>query len=163
SGEISDSRFANLRLASRNSARGTIRRAHRSSSKKRSPLPTERHDPPSSPAAPHDLQLNYVGHAAHCDRIQIDGGLPAKDCTWTSRTGARKLAVRSIGRDCDSLAAEYAEAGLIEKSVAFWGKAGRRSFGRSAMAEAVAQFQKGLDELEPWPDAPELQRQELEL
>jgi len=60
-------------------------------------------------------------------------------------------------------AQHYAEAGLIEKSVAFWGKAGRRSFGRSAMAEAAAQFQKGVDELALLPDAPERQRQELEL
>ncbi len=40
-------------------------------------------------------------------------------------------------------AQHYAEAGLVEKSVAYWGKAGRRSAARSAMAEAAAQFQKG--------------------
>src|SRR6516165_4077068 len=44
-------------------------------------------------------------------------------------------------------AQHYAEAGLVEKSVAYWGKAGQRSVARSAMAEAVAQLQKGLDEL----------------
>jgi class 3 adenylate cyclase len=60
-------------------------------------------------------------------------------------------------------AQHYAEAGLVEKSVAFWGKAGGRSFARSATAEAAAQFQKGLDELAILPDAPERQRQELEL
>jgi predicted ATPase len=38
------------------------------------------------------------------------------------------------------LAQHYAEAGLVEKSVASWGKAGRRSVDRSAMAEAAAQF-----------------------
>src|SRR4029077_15342261 len=42
-------------------------------------------------------------------------------------------------------AQHYAEAGLVEKSVAYWGKAGRRSAARSAMAEAAAQLQKGLD------------------
>src|SRR5206468_12044162 len=31
-------------------------------------------------------------------------------------------------------AQHYAEAGLVEKSVAYWGQAGRRSAGRSAMA-----------------------------
>jgi class 3 adenylate cyclase len=41
-------------------------------------------------------------------------------------------------------AQHYAEAGLIEKSVAYWGKAGRRSVAHSAMAEAAAQLQKGL-------------------
>jgi predicted ATPase len=56
----------------------------------------------------------------------------------------------------------YAEAGLVEKSVACWGKAGHRSAARSAMAEAAAQLQKGLDQLALLPDTPERQRQELE-
>ena len=59
-------------------------------------------------------------------------------------------------------AQHYAEAGLVEKSVAYWGKAGHRSAARSAMAEAAAQFQKGLDQLALLPDTPERQRQELE-
>ena len=59
-------------------------------------------------------------------------------------------------------AQHYAEAGLVEKSVACWGKAGHRSAARSAMAEAAAQFQKGLDQLALLPDDPERQRQELE-
>jgi NADPH-dependent 2,4-dienoyl-CoA reductase/sulfur reductase-like enzyme/nitrite reductase/ring-hydroxylating ferredoxin subunit len=54
----------------------------------------------------HDLLLNYVGHAAKWDRVEIDGSLAAKDCTVTYRQGGRKLAVLTIGRDCDSLAAE---------------------------------------------------------
>jgi class 3 adenylate cyclase len=60
-------------------------------------------------------------------------------------------------------AQHYAEAGLIEKSVACWGEAGRRSAARSAMAEAAAQFQKALDQLALLPDDRERQRQELEL
>ena len=59
-------------------------------------------------------------------------------------------------------AQHYAEAGLVEKSVSYWGKAGRRSAALSAMAEAAAQYQKGLDELALLPDTPERQRQELE-
>jgi predicted ATPase len=61
------------------------------------------------------------------------------------------------------LAQHYAEAGLVEKSVAYWGKAGRRSAARSAMAEAAAQLQKGLDQLALLPDDRKRQRQELEL
>jgi hypothetical protein len=61
------------------------------------------------------------------------------------------------------LAQHYAEAGLIEKSVSSWGKAGRRSAARSAMAEAAAQFQKGLEQLALLPDDFARQRQELEL
>jgi predicted ATPase len=60
-------------------------------------------------------------------------------------------------------AQHYAEAGLAERSVAFWSRAGRRSAARSAMAEATEQFQKGLDQLALLPSAPQRQRQELEL
>jgi class 3 adenylate cyclase len=60
------------------------------------------------------------------------------------------------------LAQHYAEAGLVEKSVAYWGKAGRRSAARSAMEEAAAQLQKGLAQLALLPDNPERQRQELQ-
>jgi predicted ATPase len=60
------------------------------------------------------------------------------------------------------LAQHYAEAGLVEKSVAYWGRAGRRSAARSAMAEAAAQLQKGLDQLALLPGTPQRQQQELE-
>jgi predicted ATPase len=60
-------------------------------------------------------------------------------------------------------AQHYAEAELIEKSVAYWGKAGRRSAARSAMTEAATQFQNGLDRLAALPDTPERQREELTL
>jgi class 3 adenylate cyclase/predicted ATPase len=59
-------------------------------------------------------------------------------------------------------AQHYADAGLVEKSVAAWGKAGRRSAARSAMAEAATQFHKGLDQAALLPDDPERQRRELE-
>jgi predicted ATPase len=59
-------------------------------------------------------------------------------------------------------AQHYAEAGLVEKSVAYWRKAGRRSSLRSAIAEAAAQLQKGLDQLALLPDNRERERQELE-
>ena len=62
----------------------------------------------------------------------------------------------------DLFARHHTEAGLVEKSIAYWGKAGRRSAARSAMAEAAAQYQKGLDQLALLPDTPERQRQELE-
>jgi class 3 adenylate cyclase/predicted ATPase len=59
-------------------------------------------------------------------------------------------------------AQHYAEAGLVEKSVDYWGKAGHRSAACSAIAEAAAQFQKALDQLALLPDGPKRQRQELE-
>src|SRR6516165_9433547 len=60
-------------------------------------------------------------------------------------------------------AQHYAEAGLFEKSVAYWGKAGQRAAARSAMAEAAAQLQKALNQLALLPDDPERRRRELEL
>ena len=45
----------------------------------------------------------------------------------------------------------------------YWSKAARRSVARSAMAEAAAQFQRALDQLELLPDDAARQRQELEL
>ena len=59
-------------------------------------------------------------------------------------------------------AQHYAEAGLVEKSVAYWGQAGRRSAARSAMAEAAAQLQKGLDQLALLPESRRTPAQELE-
>ena len=59
-------------------------------------------------------------------------------------------------------AQHYTEAGLVEKSVTYWGKAGRRSAARSTMSEAVAQFQKGLDQLALLPNTSDRWRQELE-
>jgi predicted ATPase len=59
-------------------------------------------------------------------------------------------------------ARHYAEAGRVETSIFYWSKAARRSAGRSAMAEAAAQYQKGLDQLALLPDSLERRRQELE-
>jgi predicted ATPase len=59
-------------------------------------------------------------------------------------------------------AQHYAEAGLVEKSVAYWGKAGHRSAARSAMVEAAAQLQKALNQLALLSDTLERRRQELE-
>jgi predicted ATPase len=67
------------------------------------------------------------------------------------------------GSHPELLAQHYAEAGLIEKSVIYWGKAGHRSAARSAMAEAAAQYQKGLEQLALLSDSPDCQREELEL
>jgi AAA ATPase domain len=59
-------------------------------------------------------------------------------------------------------AQHYAEAGLVEKSAACWGRAGHRSTARSAMVEAAAQFQRALEQLALLPDSPGRLRQQLE-
>jgi predicted ATPase len=60
-------------------------------------------------------------------------------------------------------AQHYVEARLVEKSVACWAQAGRKSAARSAMAEAASQFHKALVQLALLPDGAKRQRQELEL
>jgi class 3 adenylate cyclase/predicted ATPase len=67
-----------------------------------------------------------------------------------------------MGSQPELIAQHYAEAGIAQKSAAYWARAGRRSAARSAMAEAAAQFQKGLDQLGLLPDSRERQQQELE-
>ena len=53
----------------------------------------------------------------------------------------------TAGSQPEILARHCAEAGLAEKAVAYWLKAGRQAMARSAMTEAVAQLRKGLDVL----------------
>jgi len=58
------------------------------------------------------------------------------------------------------LARHYVEAGLAERAVVYWLKAGQRALARSATTEAAAQLRKGLDGL---PDGPGHRQQELDL
>jgi tetratricopeptide (TPR) repeat protein len=61
------------------------------------------------------------------------------------------------------LAHHCTEAGLIEKAIGYWLKAGQQSVARSAMTEAVAQLQRGLELLGGLPEGASRQEQELEL
>jgi tetratricopeptide (TPR) repeat protein len=61
------------------------------------------------------------------------------------------------------MAQHCAEASLNEKAVGYWLKAGRRSVAGSAMTEAVAQLQRGLDQLTCLPDDSWRAQQELDL
>src|SRR5262249_23961431 len=61
------------------------------------------------------------------------------------------------------LAHHCAQAGLVERALAYYARAGQRAIARSAMAEAIAQLTKGLELLTRLPDGVARQRQELEL
>ena len=61
------------------------------------------------------------------------------------------------------MAQHSTEAGLSEKAVGYWLKAGQQAIARSAMTEAVAQLQKGLDLLKSMSDNSARQQQELDL
>jgi class 3 adenylate cyclase/tetratricopeptide (TPR) repeat protein len=61
------------------------------------------------------------------------------------------------------LARHYVEAGLAERAVVYWLKAGQQALARSATTEAAAQLRKGLDALNGLPDGPGHRQQELDL
>jgi class 3 adenylate cyclase/predicted ATPase len=61
------------------------------------------------------------------------------------------------------LAHHCSQAGLSEKAVHYWHRAGREAIARSAMAEAVAQLSQALATLVDLPAGSERDRQELDL
>jgi apoptosis-inducing factor 3 len=56
----------------------------------------------------YDVSINYVGHAERWDSIEIDGSVEQRDCVVRYARGGRVLAVASVFRDRESLAAELA-------------------------------------------------------
>jgi predicted ATPase len=61
------------------------------------------------------------------------------------------------------LAHHCVQAGLTERAVEYWTKAGQLSLARSAMLEAVAQLSRGLEALRALPASLERDRRELDL
>jgi predicted ATPase len=61
------------------------------------------------------------------------------------------------------LAGHFAEAGLIEKAVELFGKAGQRSLQRSALMEAVEQFNRALAHIKTLPSTPALRGMQIKL
>jgi NADPH-dependent 2,4-dienoyl-CoA reductase/sulfur reductase-like enzyme len=55
----------------------------------------------------YDMPILYVGHAEKWDSTEIDGRVESKDCRVAYRLGGRTLAVATIGRDLESLRAEF--------------------------------------------------------
>jgi 3-phenylpropionate/trans-cinnamate dioxygenase ferredoxin reductase subunit len=56
----------------------------------------------------YDLTLRYVGHAEHWDEVRVDGDLDARDARIDYLAAGKCLAVATINRDQESLAAELA-------------------------------------------------------
>jgi class 3 adenylate cyclase/tetratricopeptide (TPR) repeat protein len=67
------------------------------------------------------------------------------------------------GAEPELLAHHFTEAGLDEKAVAYWRKAGLRSQDRSANREAIGHLSRGLEVLKRLPPSPERDRLELGL
>jgi class 3 adenylate cyclase/predicted ATPase len=70
---------------------------------------------------------------------------------------------RVVETQPDLIARHCAEAGLIEKAVAYRLAAGRQAIARWTLTEAVAQLRQGLDLLAGLPDSAQRQEQELNL
>jgi len=54
----------------------------------------------------YDVSISYVGHAEKWDRIDVEGSVAGRDARLTFLSGARRLAVVTVGRDRQSLVAE---------------------------------------------------------
>jgi class 3 adenylate cyclase len=61
------------------------------------------------------------------------------------------------------VARHYTEAALIEKSAAFWAKAGLQSLARSALVEGIAQVNRALEQMATLTATPALRREQIEL
>ena len=61
------------------------------------------------------------------------------------------------------LARHCTEAGLIEKALGLWAKAGQRSLERSALAEAIEHLTRALAQIATLPATPALRREEIKL
>jgi class 3 adenylate cyclase/predicted ATPase len=66
-------------------------------------------------------------------------------------------------RQPELLARHCGEAGLTEKAVRFWAKAGQRSLTRSALVEAVEQLSRALNHIESLPTTPALRNEQIKL
>jgi apoptosis-inducing factor 3 len=56
----------------------------------------------------YDTPINYVGHAEKWDFVEIDGDVPAGNCTVRYKLGGRVIAAATIGRDAENLRIEAA-------------------------------------------------------
>ncbi len=61
------------------------------------------------------------------------------------------------------LAHHYTEAGLVERAISYWQKAGEQATQRSANLEAINHLTKGLELLNTLPDTPARAHQEISL
>jgi predicted ATPase/class 3 adenylate cyclase len=71
--------------------------------------------------------------------------------------------LETVNTEPELLAQHCTEAGLVEKAVDYWYKAGQFAIQRLATAEAIAQLTKGLGLLVGLPDGAERRRRELDL
>ena len=64
-------------------------------------------DAPFFWSAHYDVTIRYVGHAEAWDETVIDGDVAAQDASVSYRRGGQTLAVATLGRDMEALAARH--------------------------------------------------------
>jgi predicted ATPase len=109
------------------------------------------------PDSVYSFKHPLVQDAAHGSLLR-----PGRNCTRQIAEALEAHFPERMDSQPELFAQHYAEAGLVEQSIVYWGKAGRRSATRSAMAEAAAQLLRGLDQLALLPETAERLQQELE-
>ena len=135
-----------------------------------------------------EAELQFGARPSHCRRFAVPArraaacDLPVQACPgagrrlWHAaaraasrascphRRNASKTSSLDIAENQPELLARHCtEAGLIEKAVGLWGKAGQRSMERSALLEAVEQFKRALDQIATLPSTPALRRMQINL
>lgn len=68
-----------------------------------------------------------------------------------------------VSNQPELVARHCTEAGQIEKAASLWGRAGRRSFARSALWEAAEQLARALAQIASLPGSPTLRREQIQL
>src|SRR5215510_1690465 len=69
----------------------------------------------------------------------------------------------SVETEPETLAHHFTEAGLTDRAIEYWRRAGERSFGRPAYVEAIKQLTKGLELTRSLPPSSARDRRELGL
>jgi class 3 adenylate cyclase/tetratricopeptide (TPR) repeat protein len=69
----------------------------------------------------------------------------------------------NVAARSEVLAQHYDQAGMVDKAVTGWLRAGQQAIARSAMMEGIAQLHKGLTLLSQLPDGAQRQQYELDL
>ena len=94
---------------------------------------------------------------APCSNPAASSSTPASPRCW------RSSFPETAETQPELLAHHCTQAGLVEKAVDYWHRAGRTAMARSAMVEAAAQLTQALDLLAGLPPSPDRDHKELDL